>query len=62
MADQGQAAAHRDAAYAQGDDTRSWFEKHPDVGGGGLTGNRARLVHRLMAGALGTLCLHAALK
>ena len=31
MADQAQAAAHWDAAYAQGDDTRSWFEKHPDM-------------------------------
>ena len=29
MADQAQAAAHWDAAYAPGDDTRSWFEKHP---------------------------------
>jgi trans-aconitate methyltransferase len=29
MADHAQAAAHWDAAYAQGDDTRSWFEKHP---------------------------------
>ena len=24
-------AAHWDAAYAQGDGTRSWFEKHPDM-------------------------------
>jgi trans-aconitate methyltransferase len=31
MADQTQAAAHWDAAYAQGDDTRSWFEEHPDM-------------------------------
>ena len=31
MADQAQAAAHWDAAYAQGDDTRSWFEEHPDM-------------------------------
>ena len=31
MADQAQAAAHWDAAYAQGDGTRSWFEKHPDM-------------------------------
>ena len=31
MADQAEAAAHWDAAYAQGDDTRSWFEKHPDM-------------------------------
>ena len=31
MADQAQAAAHWDAAYAQGDDTRSWHEKHPDM-------------------------------
>ena len=31
MADQAKAAAHWDAAYAQGDDTRSWFEKHPDM-------------------------------
>ena len=30
MADQAQAAAqHWDAAYARGDDTRSWFEKNP---------------------------------
>jgi hypothetical protein len=27
MADQVQAVAHWDASYAQGDDTRSWFEK-----------------------------------
>jgi hypothetical protein len=31
MADQAEAAAHWDAAYAQGDDTRSWSEKHPDM-------------------------------
>jgi len=31
VADQAEAAAHWDAAYAQGDDTRSWFEKHPDM-------------------------------
>jgi trans-aconitate methyltransferase len=31
MADQAQAAAHCDAAYAQGDETRSWFEKHPHM-------------------------------
>jgi len=31
MADQAEAAAHWDAAYTQGDDTRSWFEKHPDM-------------------------------
>jgi trans-aconitate methyltransferase len=31
MADRAQAAAHWDAAYAQGDDTRSWFEQHPDM-------------------------------
>ena len=31
MADQAQAAAHWDAAYAQGDDIRSWFEQHPDM-------------------------------
>jgi trans-aconitate methyltransferase len=29
MADHTQAAAHWDAAYAQGDDTQSWFEKRP---------------------------------
>jgi hypothetical protein len=29
MADQAQAVAHWDAAYAQGDDTRSWYEEHP---------------------------------
>jgi trans-aconitate methyltransferase len=31
MADQAQAVAHWDAAYAQGYDTRSWHEKHPDM-------------------------------
>ena len=31
MADQAEAAAHWDGAYAQGDGTRSWFEKHPDM-------------------------------
>jgi trans-aconitate methyltransferase len=31
MADQEQAAAHWDAAYAHGDETRSWFEKNPDM-------------------------------
>jgi hypothetical protein len=31
MADQAQAAAHWDTAYAQGDDIRSWYEKHPDM-------------------------------
>ena len=31
MADQAQAAAHWDAAYAHGDDTRSWFEEHPGM-------------------------------
>jgi trans-aconitate methyltransferase len=31
MADQAHAAAHWDAAYAQGDGTRSWFEKHPGM-------------------------------
>jgi trans-aconitate methyltransferase len=29
MADQAQAAAHWDAAYAQGDDTVSWYEEYP---------------------------------
>jgi|GEM_PF-788405 len=29
MADQAKAAVHWDAAYAQGDDTRSWYEEHP---------------------------------
>jgi trans-aconitate methyltransferase len=29
MTDQAQAASHWDDAYAQGDDTRSWFEEHP---------------------------------
>lgn len=29
MAEQSQAAAQWDAAYAQGDDTRSWYEEHP---------------------------------
>ena len=31
MADQAEAAAHWDAAYAQGDGTRSWFETHPNM-------------------------------
>jgi len=31
MADQAQAAAHWDAAYAKGDDTLSWFEEHPSM-------------------------------
>jgi trans-aconitate methyltransferase len=31
MADRAEAAAHWDAAYARGDGTRSWFEKHPDM-------------------------------
>ena len=31
MADQAQAAAHWDAAYAQGDETRSWSEDHPGM-------------------------------
>jgi trans-aconitate methyltransferase len=31
MADQAEAAAHWDAAYGQGDDTRSWFEEHPGM-------------------------------
>ena len=31
MADRAQAAAHWDAAYARGDDTRSWYEKHPHM-------------------------------
>lgn len=31
MADQAQAAAHWDAAYAQGDETLSWFEEHPGL-------------------------------
>ena len=31
MTDQAQAAAHWDAAYAQGDDTRSWYEEHPGM-------------------------------
>ena len=31
MADHAQAAAHWDAVYAHGDDTRSWFEEHPDM-------------------------------
>ena len=31
MADQAAAAAHWDAAYALGDDTRSWFEEHPGM-------------------------------
>jgi hypothetical protein len=29
MTDQAQAAAHWDAAYAHGGDTRSWDEEHP---------------------------------
>jgi trans-aconitate methyltransferase len=31
MPDQAETAAHWDAAYAQGDGTRSWSEKHPDM-------------------------------
>jgi trans-aconitate methyltransferase len=31
MADPAKAAAHWDAVYAHGDDTRSWFEKHPGM-------------------------------
>jgi trans-aconitate methyltransferase len=31
MADQARAAAHWNTAYAQGDDSRSWFEKHPGM-------------------------------
>jgi trans-aconitate methyltransferase len=31
MAEQAQAAAHWDAAYARGDDTRSWYEEHPGM-------------------------------
>ena len=31
MADRKEAAAHWDAAYARGDDTRSWSEKYPDM-------------------------------
>ena len=31
MAGQERAAAHWDAAYAEGDDTRSWFEEHPGM-------------------------------
>lgn len=31
MADQARAAAHWDAAYAQGDDTRSWYEARPGM-------------------------------
>jgi len=31
MADQAQAAAHWDAAYAQGDEPLSWFEEHPGM-------------------------------
>ena len=31
MADQAQAAAHWGTAYAQGDDTRSRYEVHPDM-------------------------------
>ena len=31
MADQAEAAAHWDDAYAQGDGTRSWSEEHPDM-------------------------------
>jgi trans-aconitate methyltransferase len=31
MTHQAQAAAHWDDAYAQGEDTRSWFEQHPDM-------------------------------
>lgn len=31
MADQAETAAHWDAAYARGDNTRSWYEEHPDM-------------------------------
>ena len=31
MAEKAQAAAHWDGAYAQGDDTRSWYEEHPGM-------------------------------
>lgn len=31
MGDQAQAAAYWDAAYARGDDTRSWFQEHPGM-------------------------------
>jgi trans-aconitate methyltransferase len=31
MAGPAETGAHWDAAYAQGDDTRSWFEKYPDM-------------------------------
>jgi trans-aconitate methyltransferase len=31
MAEQAQAAAHWAAAYARGDETRSWYEEHPDM-------------------------------
>jgi trans-aconitate methyltransferase len=31
MADQAEEAAHWDAAYAEGDHTRSWFEEHPGM-------------------------------
>ena len=31
MTDQAQAASHWDDAYAQGDDSRSWFEEHPQM-------------------------------
>jgi trans-aconitate methyltransferase len=31
MTGQERAAAHWDAAYAEGDDTRSWFEEHPGM-------------------------------
>jgi trans-aconitate methyltransferase len=31
MVDKAKAAAHWDAAYAKGDDTRGWFEKQPDM-------------------------------
>ena len=31
MADQAQAAAHWDAAYARGDERLSWFEDHPGM-------------------------------
>ncbi len=37
MAHQAEAATHWDAAYAQGDETRSWFEEQ-----GGLAGDLNR--------------------
>jgi hypothetical protein len=52
MADQAQAAAHWDAAYAQGDDTRSWYEEHPGMSLRMLRHRRIRLLRAGRAAVL----------